>query len=230
MYYFYLSPVLYLQSLSITLEFYIDKPTGFSYSNDMKNIRQDLIFTMFETLYTEGYHASNLNDVLKKAGTSKGGMYHHFDSKQSLAIACIEDILGAFIHQYWESPINESENGVQTLLDLINNLAHENINHHLDIDFQYGCPMNNLIQELSAHDELFTQALRNLFDRWESAIVQALSRSRKLLRIDIDINHAAAFIIASIEGSFTYAKIHQSKDAFMLSMNQLAFYIKSLLR
>ena len=196
----------------------------------MKNIRQDLIFTMFETLYTEGYHASNLNDILKRAGTSKGGMYHHFDSKQSLAIASIEDVLGEFIHKYWEEPINGSENGIQTLLDLIHNLAHENINDDLDFDFQYGCPMNNLIQELSARDELFADALRELFDRWERAIVKALSRSRKLLRIDIDINHAAAFIIASIEGSFTYAKIHQSKEAFIASMNQLALYTTSLLR
>lgn len=196
----------------------------------MKNIRQDLIFTMFETLYTEGYHASNLNDILKRAGTSKGGMYHHFDSKQSLALASIEDILGEFIHKYWEEPIHESENGIQTLLDLIHNLVDENINHDLDINFHYGCPMNNLIQELSAHDERFADLLRELFDRWERAIVQALSRSRKFLRIDIDINHAAAFIIASIEGSFTYAKIHKSKEAFVSSMNQLSFYITSLLR
>jgi len=196
----------------------------------MKNIRQDLIFTMFETLYTEGYHACNLNAVLKKAGTSKGGMYHHFDSKQTLAIASIEDVLGEFIEKYWENPIASSENGIQTLLDLVNNLAHENINDDIGFSFQYGCPMNNLIQELSANDNLFADTLRELFNRWERAIVKALTSSRKLLRIDINLDHVAAFIIASIEGSFTYAKIHHSKDAFIACMNQLILYITSLLR
>ena len=196
----------------------------------MKNIRQDLISTMFKTLYTEGYHACNLNDVLKRAGTSKGGMYHHFDSKQSLALASIEDVLGSFIRTYWEEPIEQSENGMQTLLDLIRNLACEDTNGNLDFDFQYGCPINNLIQELSANDDLFADSLREIFDRWEKAIVKALAASRKLLRIDIDINDVAAFIIASIEGSFTYAKIHHSQEAFYASMNQLILYIKSLLR
>lgn len=196
----------------------------------MKNIRKDLIDTMFETLYTEGYHACNLNAVLKKAGTSKGGMYHHFDSKQTLALASIEDVLGNFIKTYWEEPIVNSENGLQTLLDLINNLAHENINDDLGFSFQYGCPMNNLIQELSAIDNLFADSLRLLFNRWEKAIAKALTSSKKLLRIDIDINHVAAFVIASIEGSFTYAKIHHSKDAFVACMNQLILYLKSLLR
>jgi TetR/AcrR family transcriptional regulator, transcriptional repressor for nem operon len=196
----------------------------------MKNIRDDLINTMFKTLYTQGYHASNLNAILKEAGTSKGGMYHLFSSKQELAIVSIEKVIGDFIHTFWEEPIQNSENTLQTLLDLIMNLSNADIIDGMRIDYRYGCPMNNMIQELSAVDDAFSTTLRELFNRWEQSINLALTTNKKLLRIDIDVNHASAFIIAAIEGSYTYAKIHQSKDSFEHAMNQVILYIKSLLR
>lgn len=196
----------------------------------MKNIRENLIRTMFTTLYTQGYHASNLNAILKQAGTSKGGMYHHFNSKQELAIAATEKVLGDFISSYWEEPIAKSENTLQTLLDLIVNLPDANIMENMKVDYQYGCPMNNLIQELSAVDKIFAVSLKTIFTRWEVAVNKALKGNRKLLRIDIDLDHASAFIIASIEGSYSYAKIHDSKELFENSMNQVILYIKSLLR
>jgi len=196
----------------------------------MKDIRTNLIKYMFEALYTEGYHACNLNAILQKAGTSKGGMYHHFDSKQALAIEAIDEVIGHYVKHYWEDTLEQSENSLQTLYENIRNLSKETTLEHFGIRFEYGCPLNNLIQELSASDEVFSQVLQTLFKRWETAIVKALTRVKKDLRIDVEIVHAASFIIASIEGSFSYAKVYNSKDAFGYLMDQLIAFIKSLLR
>ena len=49
---------------------------------------------MFEAIYTKGYHASNLNEILKNVNISKGGLYHHFISKKELTLASIEEVLG----------------------------------------------------------------------------------------------------------------------------------------
>lgn len=196
----------------------------------MINVREQLIITMYEALYKEGYFASNLNAILKKAGTSKGGMYHHFDSKQSLAIAAIEEVLGSFVRDYWEEPIAQTGNSLQTLFDLILRLSNQSLMLEKGIDLKYGSPFSNLIGELAVMDEKIASVLQELFLRWEKSIIKVLLLNKKLLRIDIDINHAAAFILASIEGSYSYAKIHQSDEAFTASMNQLILYIKSLLR
>ncbi len=196
----------------------------------MINVREQLIITMYEALYKEGYFASNLNAILKKAGTSKGGMYHHFDSKQSLAIAAIQEVLGSFVKDYREDPIEQTGNSLQTLFDLILNLSNQSLMLEKGIDLKYGSPFSNLIGELAVMDEKIASVLQALFVRWEKSIIKVLLLNKKLLRIDIDINHAAAFILASIEGSYSYAKIHQSDEAFTASMNQLILYIKSLLR
>lgn len=37
------------------------------------------------TLFVEkGYNKTSINDIVKKAGMSKGGFYNYFDSKESL--------------------------------------------------------------------------------------------------------------------------------------------------
>ncbi len=196
----------------------------------MKDIRQNLIDTMFESLYKEGYNGCNLNAILKRAGTSKGGMYHHFDSKQNLAVTAIEEVLGEYVYNYWEKPLSESENPLQTLYELITALADPDTINGMGLDFHYGCPLNNLIQELSAMDEAFASVLKGIFTRWEQSVAQALMRVRKNLRIDVQIEHAASFIIASIEGCFSYAKVYNSEDDFKHLMEQLIAFIKSLLR
>lgn len=40
---------------------------------------------------SRGYVAANLNDILERAGATKGGMYFHFDSKLALITAVAEE-------------------------------------------------------------------------------------------------------------------------------------------
>lgn len=196
----------------------------------MQNLRQKLIETMFVALYTKGYHALNLNQLLADAGTSKGGMYHHFTSKKALALESIETVLGAYIERVWIIPLKQSENPLQKLYDLIKALSSAPIGKSIALDFHYGCPINNFIQELSAIDEDFSLLLRKLIENWKNSIMKSLMRVRKNLRIDVDIEHSSAFIIASIEGAFSYAKVYNSKDEFDILMQQLIEYVKSLVR
>ncbi|MDH5465587.1 MAG: hypothetical protein OEW60_08125, partial [Thiovulaceae bacterium] len=82
----------------------------------------------------------------------------------------------------------------------------------------------------AANDRDFAQLFQKLLKRWEAVIVLTFTKARKLMRIDINIEEAAFFIVASIEGSFGYAKVYHSKKRFVALMNQLHEYIQSLVR
>lgn len=196
----------------------------------MKNLKSRLIFTMFDALYTKGYYASNLKEILEDANTSKGGMYHHFDSKKALTIAAIDLVLTEYINRVWVKPLSESENPLQTLYETINMLSCADIYDDYPVDFKYGCPINNLVQELSAADAEIAQRLDGVLNLWEESIVKTLTRVRKNLRIDVSVHESASFIIASIEGCYSYAKLHQSKASFDKLSLQVIEYIKSLVR
>jgi AcrR family transcriptional regulator len=59
-------------------------------------IRQQLLAAAAQTVIEKGAHAITLDGVAKQAGVSKGGLLHHFPSKQALLDALFQDLLARF--------------------------------------------------------------------------------------------------------------------------------------
>jgi AcrR family transcriptional regulator len=52
--------------------------------------RQKILNAAIELFSEVGYAAAGLGDIIDRAGMTKGALYHHFDSKEALATAVIE--------------------------------------------------------------------------------------------------------------------------------------------
>lgn len=52
--------------------------------------REALLLTAERLFYTKGYEKTSVQDILNEMGFSKGGFYHHFDSKLSVLEAICE--------------------------------------------------------------------------------------------------------------------------------------------
>ena len=50
-----------------------------------KETKERILESAFELFSSRGYDKVSLNEVIEKAGVSKGGLFHHFDSKYALA-------------------------------------------------------------------------------------------------------------------------------------------------
>lgn len=44
----------------------------------------------------KGYHATRIDDIAERAGLSKGAVYHHFDSKQSVFVGVLDQMMAEF--------------------------------------------------------------------------------------------------------------------------------------
>ena len=93
-----------------------------------------------------------------------------------------------------------------------------------------GCPINNLMQEMSPLDMDFRAALNRLVQEWRETVREALERARGLqeARAEIDPEEAALFIVASVWGCIGVAKNLQSLDTFRACLGQLAGYLDTL--
>lgn len=176
-----------------------------------ENMRDTLIQTMFESLYHEGYNASNLIDLLKKAGTSKGGMYHYFSSKKELAIEAMRVVGENFIDHFWGGYFEQYEDPLTALNEILRELPNATIIGDSPFNFKYGCPLNHMIQEMSALDEDFKILLESLMDRWIALISKHLksAQSSGFMGTSFDPDSAARFIVSSIEGTLTLMKVKQ---------------------
>lgn len=53
--------------------------------------RETLLAAAEKLFYTKGYEKTSVQDILTEVGFSKGGFYHHFDSKLSVLEAICEN-------------------------------------------------------------------------------------------------------------------------------------------
>jgi TetR/AcrR family transcriptional regulator, transcriptional repressor for nem operon len=84
--------------------------------------RQRLIAAASRQFASRAYSMVSLDDILAEAQLTKGAMYFHFQSKQALALAIIDDL-----HEMSRAAVTESlarrMSGLETLIDLIFLLA-----------------------------------------------------------------------------------------------------------
>lgn len=65
------------------------------------DVRTQILHAALRLFGERGYHATSLQDIIAAAGCSKGGFYHHFESK--------EDLLLVFHETYMSYQLGEAE-------------------------------------------------------------------------------------------------------------------------
>lgn len=181
----------------------------------------------FCEIHRQGFQAASISNILQDTGLTKGALYHHFPTKQALGLAVIDEVIKGRLEGLIFKRLRESEQPVETLLDII-----ATIDKKVPSDFvMLGCPLNNLMQEMSALDQLFQEQLSSVLGIWQKTVEDALKRGQKQGEIRAEVNYKAAalFIVSAWEGCIGVAKNMRSPKAFSLCMQQLHGYVQGLM-
>jgi TetR/AcrR family transcriptional regulator, transcriptional repressor for nem operon len=188
--------------------------------------REKILQSAFCEIHRQGFQAASLANILQDTGMTKGALYHHFPTKQALGLAVIDEVIKQRLDGLIFRPLRDSEQPVEMLLEII-----ATIDKKVPADYiMLGCPLNNLMQEMSALDELFQERLSAVFGLWQQTIEDALRRGQKqgLIRPDVDCKATALFIASSWEGCIGIAKNMRSPKVFVTCMKQLHGYVQGL--
>ncbi len=188
--------------------------------------RQRILEAAFLEVYRNGFQGMRLDEVLTATGLTKGALYHHFPNKRALGYAVVDEIILPTVEGMWLQPLKNAVDPLQGLKTVIEQLPEMKPPEML----RYGCPLNNLAQEMSPLDEGFRQRIDYIFRVWHDVIEQALERARQQGRIreDIDCNQTATFILAAVEGCIGIAKNAQSNTRLIACNRGLIDYLHSL--
>ncbi|MDH5656317.1 MAG: TetR/AcrR family transcriptional regulator [Spirochaetia bacterium] len=194
------------------------------------NSRDTILTTAFLEFYKNGYNATGIQTILEKSGLTRGALYHHFNSKQELILAAITERIGTFLEQVWIAPMENSDDPLLKLKELIQSVKDPFMKKNYQFEFQYGCPLYNTIQEIAREDPEVSKAVKIIYEKWEKSISNALKKGIKNNRVrkNIDPEHTAAFILASLEGCIMTAKIDNSKTKYTACISPLLEFINSL--
>jgi TetR/AcrR family transcriptional regulator, transcriptional repressor for nem operon len=183
-------------------------------SRNSERTRGLLLQAAFREMHRSGFRSADLDAILAKAGVTKGALYYHFDNKEALGYAVVDEVMASDLHQKWVQPLRDAKNPIDVLIRIVQS---ESLKRE---DVRRGCPLLNLSQEMSGLDEGFRKRTARLFRDWHDAVAGALREGQKrgLVRNDIDANETATFLIATYEGYVVLTK--NSQDARMMQSGQ----------
>lgn len=187
--------------------------------------RQKLLDCAFEEIHKNGFRAASLDAILENSGVTKGALYHHFANKAELGYAVVDEIVRPFVEEKWQ-PVRDADNPVDAAIQVIL----QRMKPMTERVLSYGCPFNNLCNEMSPVDEGFRTRLNGILDDWRAGIGAALRRGQTngTVRKDVSPEATAALVISSIEGCVGMAKASRSQDFLYAGMRGLIEYLERL--
>ena len=188
--------------------------------------RDRLLAAAFAEIHRNGFQAASLANILADTGLTKGALYHHFPDKKSLGLAVIEEVVRPRLAAAMFAPISDARFPLAAVIDLLRRKSRATGGEEIAL----GCPLNNLMQEMSPIDEDFRQHLNRLLQDWVKVVADALHRGQRAgeVRTDINARETAFFIVASLEGCLGMSKNTQSPGAYRGCLAQLGHYLEGL--
>jgi AcrR family transcriptional regulator len=188
--------------------------------------RQKLLEAAFAEIHRNGFQAASLTQILADTGLTKGALYHHFPDKKALGLAVIEEVVRPGLAAVMFAPLADTRQPLAALQALLATKAAEDDPMVVTL----GCPLNNLMQEMSPVDEGFRLQLNAVFRDWIGVVVAALERGKAAgeVRHDVDPEATAFFIVSALEGCIGMSKNTQSVTAFRGCLAQLGRYLDTL--
>ena len=163
----------------------------------------------------KGYAATSVQDILDRTGTGKGQFYHYFASKQDLCLAVIDGHVAEWEEECFQAMLESDAPPDIALSDMLDWIY----DYHAQQIRYYGCPVGNLIMELSTADEAFRQPLAAMYSRWSRLLAERIGQ---LTNMPADKAQSQALqLIASIQGSLLLLKLNQDIDALETSFDFL---------
>lgn len=195
-------------------------------TRDLEKSRKEILAASFFEVFTHGFQGVSIDDIVKKTKLTKGAFYHHFPTKLDLGYALVEEVITPMIIDRWILPLEKFENPLNGILKQMKTLIGEADPEH----FKWGCPLNNLVQEMAPIDAGFRQRLQTALNLWIDETEKHLQRAKDkgYLKKNIDTHEVAQFIVMAHEGFYGMLKGLQDPAAFHALYGSLKRYFKTL--
>lgn len=162
--------------------------------------RDEIIVIAANLIHEYGYNNIGIKKILEEANIPKGSFYYYFKSKEDLALAVIE-----FHIENTKAVFNQVDRSLEGLRDFFNFF----FRRLEEMEYKKGCPIGNLILELTDLKESFREKLLEWVKLLEEEITEILKISG--FKEEIEPRSLASFIITSFEGAIMKAKLEKNK-------------------
>jgi TetR/AcrR family transcriptional repressor of nem operon len=185
-----------------------------------------LLDAALHVIRAKGYTATRIEDICEAAGLTKGSFFHHFKSKEDLALASAAywgDITGAF---FASAPYRQLSGPVERLL------AYVDFRRSLlqgDLP-DFTCLVGTMVQEIyDTHPDLREACNKSISDHAATLVPDIEEAVRQHgIQANWTAESLALYMQASIQGAFILAKAQHGPEIAAACIDHLRWYIELL--
>lgn len=189
------------------------------------NTRDRLIDVAMELFHSQGYQATGIAQILKKAAVNSGSLYYFFPTKEDLLLAVL-DKYKLMLHPVLLEPIwSRIDDPVEKIFGLLDGYRQM----LMATECNYGCPIGNLALEVGHSHAKARQLLADNFKGWRDAVKDCLDHAGDRLPAELDRDQLASFVLTVMEGAVMQARTERSLKPFDDSVTQLRDYFERIM-
>lgn len=154
-------------------------------------------------MLSRGYSATGVDDICGDAGVSKGSFYHHFPSKEDLAIAALGDFYEASLKKLLAIDLSNvaPERRLLALLDAIAKQGHD--------FWKNGCLIGSLASEMALTSQTLQSEVSRLFSETAKALEPLIQPFVASLHDkSLSAGRLAEHFLVVVEGAIVMSRAH----------------------
>ena len=190
-------------------------------------LKDEIILEALRQFSIKGFMATSMSEIINNVGTSKGGLYNHFKSKEQLFLEVL-----SLARKIWRDRNLVGIDQIQRPIDKIKQILVNYKDRYLvDSDnFPGGCIFINLTVELSDQSPHLAAAVGKGFSRFKAMLKRFLEQERSAgtLAEDVNIDQTVEIIFSALLGTCVTYTADKSKQNLDQAIGALITYIESL--
>src|SRR5262245_54318215 len=188
--------------------------------------RQMIVARAARVFNVRGYFGASISDLIRETKLGKGGIYNHFDSKETLALEAF-DYAVELVRERFRVALAGQARAADRLLaivDVFRSLIDEP-------PLPGGCPVLNTAIEADDTNPALRDRARQAMAEWQGLVIRTVRKGVKAgdLRPDTDPEALATVITAALEGAVMLSKLYSDPVHMHRVVNHLTAHVRSLI-
>ncbi|KGE17182.1 TetR/AcrR family transcriptional regulator [Paenibacillus wynnii] len=179
------------------------------------NSREAILDTASRLFFTQGYHATGLNQIIKDSDSPKGSLYHYFPKgKEELALTCINRT-SEVVAQKLRNHIEISGSTTEAMVEFIQGMAMDAV----QTSFKGIVPFSFwLAVETSCISEELRSACQSVFKDWQDVVMLRLMEEGVEERSAAD---KASVVISLFEGALLQTLTYRDEGPLLAAAKMI---------
>lgn len=190
-------------------------------------LKDKIITEALRQFSTKGFMSTSTADIIEAAGTSKGGLYNHFDNKEQLFYEVLERA-----KLIWRERNLVGVHDIARPLDKIKKILENYRDNYLadSTNFPGGCIFINFAIELNDQQPALAEAVNDGLVKLKKMLKRLLDEeyASGTLRDDVDTRNVVELLYSGLLGACVAFTSEKSEEGLNVTINSLIEYLDQL--